>query len=393
MSQPHDSHQCRKRVARSIGVPERGSPAALAEHLAGAPTLVVLDPLEHVLPAVGDIEAVLFAVPELRILAASRERLHVAGEYELALEPLPLPTTSQPEWFRAPAAALFLERARALQPDLDLRTDIVVDICRRVSGLPLALELAAARVRHLPLIVLRDRLAANMGDLTYAGGDSSERHRSMEQTLAWSTESLSAEEALVLRIAALFAGGLRLDAAQAMCEPGLDVVPAVTALVDKSLLFLDRSWEESAVPRWRMLDVVRQFVQARSGSGGEPALRAAFLQFHLGLLAELASEVGREEWFGILAAEDVNLKTALTWAAQDGDAESLLRLCGGLWQFWQARGELTEGRRWLDRGLSLRPSASEATTMTALWGVGWIVYHQADEAAAEYAAVRLAKLA
>jgi transcriptional regulator with XRE-family HTH domain len=103
-------------LARCIGVPERGSPAAFAEHLAGGRTLVVLDPLEHVLPAVADLEAVLVAVPELRVLTASRERLYVAGEYELALEPLPLPTVSQPEWFTAPAAALFLERARALRP-------------------------------------------------------------------------------------------------------------------------------------------------------------------------------------------------------------------------------------------------------------------------------------
>ena len=377
-------------VARSIGVPERGSPAALAEHLAGRRTLVVLDPFEHVLAAVADLEAVLVAVPELRILAVSRERLHVAGEYELALEPLPLPSVSQPEWFRVPSAALFLERARALRPDLDLRGEIVVDICRRVSGLPLALELAAARVRHLPPTVLRDRLAANMDDLTYGTG-SSERHRSLEQTLAWSTESLSADEALVLQVAALFPGGIRLDAAQGMCGPRIDVVAAVSALVDKSLLFLDAaSSEQLAVPRWQMLDVVRQFVQARSGSGVEPGLRTDFLQFYLSLLAELASEVGREEWFAVLASEDANLKTALTWAAEDRDAETLLRLCGGLWQFWQTRGELTEGRRWLETGLSLRPSASEATIMTALWGIGWLAYHQADEAAAEDAAVRLA---
>jgi hypothetical protein len=111
------------------------------------------------------------------------------------------------------------------------------------------------------------------------------------------------------------------------------------------------------------------------------------------LLAELASEVGREEWYGVLAAEDANLKMALSWAAEDEDAETLLRLCGGLWQFWQARGELSEGRRWLETGLSLRPSASEASTMTALWGIGWLAYHQADDAAAEEAAVRLADLA
>ena len=380
-------------LARAIGVPERGLSAALAEHLAGRRTLIVLDPLEHVLGAVADLEAVLLAVPELRVLAASRERLRATGEYEMALEPLPLPTASQPEWFKVPAAALFLERARALRPDLDPRPEIVVDICRRLSGLPLALELAAARVRHLPLTVLRDRLAANMDDLTSGRDDSSERHQSMQQTLAWSTESLSAEEGLVLQVAALFPGGLRLDAAQAMCGPHHDVVAAVSALVDKSLLFLDSSSEESAVPRWRMLDVVRQFVQPPSGPGVEPGLRTAFLRFYLQLLSEQASEVGREEWFALLAEEDANLKTALTWSANDRDGESLLRLCGGLWQFWQARGELTEGRRWLKTGLSLRPPASEATTMTALWGIGWLAYHQADEAAAQDAAATLAELA
>jgi predicted ATPase len=380
-------------LARSLGVPERGSPADLAEHLADRRTLVVLDPLEHVLAAVADLEAVLFAVPELRILAASRVRLHVAGEYELALEPLALPTMSESEWFRVPAAALFLERVRALRPDLDLPPEIVVDICRRVSGLPLALELAAARIRHLPPTVLRDRLADNIGDLTSGKEDPSGRYRSLEQTLAWSTQSLSADEALVLGIAALFPGGLRLDAARAVCGPGLDVVASVSALVDKSLLFLDASSEGSSVPRWRMLDVVRQFVQGRSRAMVEPGIRTAFLQFYVRLIAELASEVGREEWFGQLAAEDANLKTALTWAAEDRDAETLLRLCGGLWQFWQTRGELTEGRRWLEAGLSIRPLASDATIMTALWGLGWLAYHQADEAAAEDAAVRLADLA
>jgi predicted ATPase/DNA-binding XRE family transcriptional regulator len=380
-------------LARCIGVPERGSPAAFAEHLAGGRTLVVLDPLEHVLPAVADLEAVLVAVPELRVLTASRERLYVAGEYELALEPLPLPTVSQPEWFTAPAAALFLERARALRPDLELRPEIVVDICRRVSGLPLALELVAARVGHLPLTALRDRLAANLDDLTYSRADSSERYRSLEQTLAWSTQSLNADEAHLLRVAALLPGGLRLDAAQAVSEPGLDIVAVISALVDKSLLFLDRSSENSAVPRWRMLDVVRQFVQARSGPGIQSRLRTPLLQFYLGLLADLASEVGGEEWYGVLAAEDANLRMAITWAAEDRDAETLLRLCGGMWQFWQARGELTEGRRWLETGLSLRPPASEATTMTALWGLGWLAYHQTDETAAEEAAVRLADLA
>jgi predicted ATPase/DNA-binding XRE family transcriptional regulator len=275
-------------VARSLGVPERGSPADLAEDLAGRRTLVVLDPLEHVMAAVADLEAVLAAAPELRILAASRVRLHVAGEYELALEPLPVPTVSQPEWFRVPAARLFLERVRELRPDLEVHPEIVVDICRRLSGLPLALELAAARIRHFPPTVLRDRLAENIGDLTSGKHDPSVRYRSLGQTLAWSTESLSADEALVLAIAALFPGGLRLDAAGAMCGPGLDVVASVSTLVDKSLLFLDTSSEELSVPRCGCLmssgssfkdprpSWSRGFVQASCSftSGCSPSLRA-----------------------------------------------------------------------------------------------------------------------
>jgi hypothetical protein len=125
----------------------------------------------------------------------------------------------------------------------------------------------------MPLTALRDRLAANLDDLTYSRADSSERYRSLEQTLAWSTQSLNADEAHLLRVAALLPGGLRLDAAQAVSEPGLDIVAVISALVDKSLLFLDRSSENSAVPRWRMLDVVRQFVQARSGPGIQSRLR------------------------------------------------------------------------------------------------------------------------
>ena len=272
--------------------------------------------------------------------------------------------------------------------------EIVVDICRRLSGLPLALELAAARVRHLPLTVLRDRLAANMDDLTSGRADSSERHQSLEQTLAWSTESLSAEEVLVLQVAALFPGGLRLDAAQATVRTRSSMwSPRSAHWSIRACCFWISSSEQLAVPRWQMLDVVRQFVPPLSGSGVEPGLRTAFLRFYLRLLDEQTSEVGREEWFAVLAEEDANLKTALTWAANDRDGETVLRLCGGLWQFWQARGELTEGRRWLEMGLSLRPPASEATTMTALWGIGWLAYHQADEAAAEDAAAGLAELA
>jgi predicted ATPase/transcriptional regulator with XRE-family HTH domain len=378
-------------LARAIGLSERATPNALAASMMGRPTLVLLDTFEHVLAAAPGLEAVLSAAPDLRVLATSRERLRIAGEQEVALVPLAVPDPSDPRWSETPAAALFLERARAVRPDLEVDPDVVIDICRRVSGVPLALELAAARVRHLPLASLRDRLRTGIGDLADLGPDAEDRHRSMEQTLAWSTGSLTDDEARVLRVGALFPGGWRLDAVRSVCGDDVDAIEAVSGLVDKSLVFLDPS--SAAVPRWRMLDVVREYVLG-SASSTDPGDVRAFTEFHLGLLAEVEKNVGRErEWFELLSAEVANVRMALTWASEESDAETLLRLAGGMWQFWQARGDLAEGRQWLATGLSLDPPATDATRMTALWGAGWLAYHQADDGAAEEAAAKLEELA
>jgi non-specific serine/threonine protein kinase len=215
----------------------------------------------------------------------------------------------------------------------------------------------------------------------------------MEQTLDWSTGSLPSDEALVLRVGALFPGGWRLDAAQRLTGEGVDVLRATSGLVDKSLVLLD-SRSGRGVPRWVMLDVVREFVHGPAPHRVEPGQRTAFTGFYLDLLREVENNVGREqEWFEPLLAEEANLRTALQWAAEDGDAETLLRLAGGMWQFWQTRGELVEGRRWLEMGLARQPLVSDETRMTALWGSGWLAYHQADDTAAEAAAVELEELA
>jgi predicted ATPase/DNA-binding XRE family transcriptional regulator len=377
-------------VARSLGASERSGPETLTAHLAGRRTLLVLDSFEHVLEAAGALEHLLTVTPELQVLATSRERLRIAGEYELALTPLALPDASDPGWRRAPAAALFLERVRDLRPDLDADADLVIDICRRVSGIPLAIELAAARVRHLPLATLRARLEEGLGDLTDAPPGRPDRHRSMEATLSWSVSSLAIDEGSVLRTCATFPDGWRLDAAQRLCGPGLDVVKAISGLTDKGLAFLDRD----DVPRWRMLDLVREFLLGPRPHEVPADVRAGYQAYYLDLLSRASASVGREdEWFDVLSAEQVNVRTALIWAAEEHDAETLLRLANGMWQFWQASGNLTEGRRWLERGLSGRPTARNETRMTALWGLGWLAYHQADDGAAEAAAEELDTLA
>ncbi|HEY3530513.1 MAG TPA: helix-turn-helix domain-containing protein [Nocardioides sp.] len=381
-------------LARSLGVSDRASLADVGAHLSGGPTLLLLDSLEHVLVAADDLEVALMAVPDLRILATSRQRLGIAGEREIALMPFTVPDPSDPRWAESPATALFLERVRAHSPQLRIDAEVVIDVCRRVSGVPLALELAAARVRHLPPTVLRDRLRRGVGDLEDAGRGA-DRQRSMAQVLAWSIATLNADERLVLRVASLFVAGWRLDAAARLCGEHLDVVRATSGLVDRSLVMLDRSPEGPVdVPRWRMLDVVREFVRGQDSQAVPADLRRTYVDFYVELVAHVQQHLGREhEWFQLLATEEPNIRTALTWAAEARDAESVLRLAGGVWHFWQARGGLAEGREWLGTGLSMTPPAEAVTRMTAWWGVGWLAYHQGDDTAAEAAAQELEELA
>jgi predicted ATPase/DNA-binding XRE family transcriptional regulator len=377
-----------------LGISGTASPERVAAHIAGQQTLLVLDTFEHALSASADLERILLAAPQLQVLATSRVRLGITGEQEMALLPLPVPDRSDPHWSATPSVILFLERAYAARPDLHVDPDVVIDICRRVSGVPLALELAAARVRHLPLAVLRDRLRTGMGDLTDSGTHRTGRHRSMEQTLAWSIGSLTPEEMRMLQVGALFPGGWRLDAAERVCGDTMDVVRAVSGLVDKSLVLLEVPSGGAAMPRWRMLDVVRQFIVGSGANRVDPSWRDQVQSFYLDLLAEVDKNVGRErEWFQLLSTEETNVRASLTWAADDQDADSVLRLSAGMWQFWQASGQLTEGRQWLELGLSLDPGAADKTRMTALWGLGWLAYHQGDDTAAERAATVLGELA
>jgi non-specific serine/threonine protein kinase len=256
--------------------------------------------------------------------------------------------------------------------------ELVREICRLASGLPLPLELAAAHVRYLPLVLIRDQLREGVSDAS----------RVVQDAVTWSMSSLSDQERVVLARAAMFAGGWRLDALQAICD-GIDVVAALEGLAEKCLIVLG---PPASIPRWRMLDAVRE----AAGRIEPPNLttRYSYAHFYIGLLAAAGTRVGDEEsWHQTLAAEEPNIRTALGWAEQDSDGEALLELATGMWLFWQSRGALGEARGWLSEGLSMQPAASLALRTTALWGIAWLAYHQGDDDAAEAAGRELAELA
>ncbi len=340
----------------------------IAVAVSGRPTLLVLDAVEHVMPAGDVLAGLLSESADLHVLVTSRVRLRVPGEREIALGPL------------APddAARLFVERASDVGPHLAEDPELVAEVCGLVSGLPLPLELAAAHLRYLPLALLRDQLEGGLSDAS----------RVVQDAVTWSMSSLSIDERSVLANAAVFAAGWRLDALQALCAR-VDVVRILGQLADRCLIVLETA---GPTPRWRMLDAVRE--AAARIEPPNPTPRAAYTCFYLGLLSEVSEHVGHEQvWYQTLAAEEPNIRLALGWAEQDRDAESLLELATGMWLFWQSRGGLDEGRRWLSRGLAMRPAASRAARMTALWGLAWLAYHQADDDAADAAGQELAQLA
>lgn len=377
-------------VAGALGAASDATPAQLRAHLAERHALVILDGFEHALDAAPAVESLLTAVPTLHLLLTSRVRVAITGAQLVALEPLGLPEPTSASWSTTGAAALFLARADEVEVDLRHEPDLVIEVCRRVSGLPLALELAAARLRHLSLASLADLLRRDLADLVEPGQDV---QRSLAGTVGSALSSVGHQTGAVLEACALFAAGWRQDVLQQVCGDGIDVLESMRELVDHGLVLVDRSVPAGdPVPRWRMLDVVREYVLRSSEVGS--LRRSAYLEAVLALVSRTWQDVGRERpWFSVLAREEPNVITALRWAEEDGDAETLLQLAGGMWQYWQAAGSLSEGREWLTTGLSMSPPASAETRMTALWGIGWLAYHQGDYTGAAKAGSELDRLA
>lgn len=397
-------------VAQAVGVvqggvqPAQAGIAGIAAALGDADVLLVLDNCEHVLDAAAALIAALLArCPSLRVLATSRAPLRLAGEQEFPVPPLALPVSSArtaDDVAQAPAVALFLQRARAVRPDFAATADdvaTVAAICRRLDGLPLALELAAARAKVLPPSALLARLERRLPILAGRVRDLPERQRTMRATIAWSHDLLDAPAQALFRRLAVFAGGFTLEAAEALsaafdavAPEGVDVLDVLAALADQSLLQLDEAGGGEA--RYALLETIRDYALARlEESGEEPPVRRAHVDYYLALAEAAAPALtGPEQgaWLRRLEREHANLQAALQSAWEAGAALTGLRLAAALWRFWSVRGHLSVGRGWLERWLAATAQTTDAALTAvrakALHGAGVLAVRQGDEAAATH---------
>jgi predicted ATPase/DNA-binding CsgD family transcriptional regulator len=383
-----------REVASVLGVrdaPGRSTAEMLADHIGGTRTLVVLDNCEHLIDACTVLaESLLGSCPNLRVLATSREHLGALGEVSWPVPPLSLPDPRRPLSEQTlpdyESARLFAERARAVKPDFTLdgqSAKAVTRICYRLDGMPLALELAAARIRVLSVEQISERLENSLSLLTGGGRTAEPRQRTLRATLEWSYDLLDEQERRLLGRLSVFAGEWTLQAAEEVCS-GDDigrngVLDLLSSLVDKSLVLAETGGGGAA--RYRMLEPVRQYARERLEESGERGrVRNGHAAFFLALAeeAEPALMGARQDvWLERLEREHDNIRAALSWALESGAVEVGLRLAGALGEFWYMRGHLGEARRWLEATLS-RGESAESARIKPLALFTWIATEQGD---------------
>jgi predicted ATPase/DNA-binding CsgD family transcriptional regulator/Tfp pilus assembly protein PilF len=396
-------------IARTLSIAEKGGQTVdtlLDAALRDRHQLLVLDNAEQVLDAAPALAHLLSACPRIVLLVTSRTPLHLRGEYELALAPLAVPDSrATPDSLRRYAAVeLFLERGQAVRRDFELtetNARTVAEIVTRLDGLPLALELAAARVKALTPETLLERLGRRLDLLTGGARDLPERHRTLRAAIAWSHDLLDDDERALFRRLSVFAGGWTLEAAEAVCgeepratsnqQPGeaasvslpvarCPLLDLLSRLVDASLVVLDEQREG----RYRFLETIREYAGEQLGESGEQAAfraRQAAYATYLGETAmpHLHGGADQAQWMARLEDEHDNLRAGLEWnLSSEGDPTAALRLCGRLSRFWSLRGYLREGRAWTERALAATPNGSARDRSVALNGAGVLAIQQGD---------------
>jgi predicted ATPase len=352
-----------------------GSKDALSAAVGDKRLLLLLDNFEHLLDAAEGVGQAIASCPRLTVFVTSREPLHLDGEWEVAVDPLR----------EREAVELFVQRAAAVRSDFAANGE-VAEICRQLDCLPLAIELAAARVKVLTLPALLERLEQRLPVLAGGSRSAPERQRTLRATIVWSHDLLMpAEQDLFARLA-LFAGGCTLEAAEEICGADLD---GIASLVDKSLI------RRSGARYW-MLETIREFAADRLEELEDVAeLRDRHAAWYVALgeraRPELQARRGRE-WHDRLDAEHANLRAALEHLLASQDTESVLRLTGAVWMFWATRGHWTEGRRFLAAALALNGDVNPELLIDAYWGAAILAIWQGDVDEGEQWAMDLLEL-
>jgi predicted ATPase/class 3 adenylate cyclase len=383
-------------IASAIDVreaPDRPLLEAIKEWLRDRELLLVLDNFEQIATAAPLVTDLLSAASRLRVLATSRAVLHVHGEHEYAVPPLRIPDPSHLPSAEAisqyEGVALFVERAIAARSDFSMTNDsapAVAEIVARLDGLPLAIELAAAKVKLFGPEAILGRLGSRLAFLGGGARDLPVRQQTLRQAIDWSYTLLPEAEQGLLRRLGIFVGGCGIDAIEAVCRPaelGLDALDGVSALVDQSLIRRDEA--AHGEPRFVMLETIREFATERLANAGEgTALRARHAAHFTAVAEATEPELTRSpEAIDRIGHDHDNLRAALAWSIETDGGELGLRLGFALWRFWQQRGHLREGREWFD-GLLALPSAAAPTAAKAkgLTGAAGIAYWQNDYEAA-----------
>ncbi len=388
-------------VGQALGLHETRDVLLLdrvVDELGSLDVLLLLDNFEHLLRDAPDVERLVQELPALRLLVTSQAPLNVSGEQVYTLAPLDLPLAPDGKLDcldDVESVNLFVDRARAVQPDFALTPDNAADvaeICRRLDGLPLAIELAAARIGILPPGALRERLSSSFFETLRRGQDGlPERHRALDATIGWSFELLDAAEQELIQRLAVFAGGFPLSAVETirdgMEHHDRDGVELLSSLVEKNLVRLLGAVDGE--PRYAMLETIRLFSRDRlRAEGHEEDARRRHARWCLTRIAQSPVGLGQVEhsaWVESITAEHENIRAALGWSVAN-EPELALELSNALWLFWYVQGYLVEGQRWMEQAVGAAIHAPPELKALALNNLGNLQYElgQLDRAERAY---------
>jgi predicted ATPase len=376
-------------IAATLGMKESGDQPvaeALSYALREKHMLLMLDNFEQVVKAAPRVGDLLAAAPKLKIIVTSREVLRLRGEYDFPVPPLALPHRHLNQTVAAlsqyESVALFIQCAKAVRGDFEITEDnasAVVEICVRLDGLPLAIELAAARSRMLPPKAMLEKLSSRLKALTGGARDLPARQQTLRSTIDWSYDLLEDPEKKLFARLGAFQGGRTAEAVEAVCGPGLDldVIDGLESLLNKSLLRQETG--PHGQPRFVILETIHEYARERLKASGEAeAIRRRHAEYFTtwveGIQQELRGGPAQLEWFKRFETEQGNFRSALEWSLDGVDVELGLRLVGAIWPFWWRQGYYVEGQHWASRALQGSDAAAPARRAEVLLALGEMCY-------------------